>query len=221
MAHGSVQGARHGSFIVFEGIDGSGKSTVAAVVAQRIQGQRDQDVILTREPGGTSLGEGIRALVLSEASAGITPIAELLLFSAARAQHIAEVIEPQLRNGAIVLCDRFTDSTLAYQWGGRGVSRRTVESAQELATGGVSPDLRVLLDLPVCVALSRRHSDLESVNRFDAERVAFHQSVRDAYLKLAQERQSEWIVVDANQPVQDVAEATYRRLSERMRDAQT
>ena len=114
MAHGSVQGARHGSFIVFEGIDGSGKSTVAAVVAQRIQGQRDQDVILTREPGGTSLGEGIRALVLSEASAGITPIAELLLFSAARAQHIAEVIEPQLRNGAIVLCDRFTDSPLPY-----------------------------------------------------------------------------------------------------------
>jgi dTMP kinase len=212
MARDSRTAFRPGIFITFEGIDGSGKSTVATEVVRRLRNEFDLEVILTREPGGTALGEGVRALVLSHASAGITPVAELLLFSAARAQHVSEVIEPQLQRGSIVVCDRFTDSTLAYQWGGRGVARETIETAQELATGGVSPDLRVLLDLPVSVALARRHADVESVNRFDAEQTNFHQSVRDAYLSLVEAHPDEWLVVDAVRSPQEVVEATYRSL---------
>ena len=210
MARDSQSGSWPGLFIAFEGIDGSGKSTVAAEVVRRLRGQTDREVILTREPGGTALGEGVRELVLSAASDGITPVAELLLFSAARAQHVSEVIEPQLQRGSIVVSDRYTDSTLAYQWGGRGVPRKTIEAAQELATGGVSPDLRVLLDVPVSVALARRHADVESVNRFDAEQTQFHQAVKDAYLSLTEARPEEWLVVDAGLSPQQVVETTYR-----------
>jgi dTMP kinase len=213
MVRGSRTDSWPGVFIALEGIDGSGKSTVAAAVVRRLRDQFTQEVILTREPGGTPLGEGVRALVLSAASADITPVAELLLFSAARAQHVARVIEPQLQRGSIILCDRFTDSTLAYQWGGRGVPRETIEAAQALATGGVTPDLRVLLDLPVSVSLARRHADTESVNRFDAEQLTFHQSVREAYLNLARSQPDEWLVIDANQSPEAVVETTYRMLS--------
>lgn len=214
MGHDSRARSWPGVFIAFEGIDGSGKSTVATAVAERLRGECGREVILTREPGGTPLGEGVRTLVLSAASAGMTPVAELLLFSAARAQHVADVIEPQLQRGSIVVCDRFTDSTLAYQWGGRGVPRHTVEAAQVIATGGVSPDLRVLLDLPVPVALARRYSEAESVNRFDAEQTTFHQSVRHAYLELANEAPGEWLVIDASLPPEEVVETTYRLVSE-------
>lgn len=212
MARDSRTSPWPGVFIVLEGIDGSGKSTVASSIVHRLQRHLDRDVILTREPGGTPLGEGVRALVLSAASADITPVAELLLFSAARAQHVAKVIEPQLQRGSIVMCDRFTDSTLAYQWGGRGVPRETIEAAQALATSGVAPDLRVLLDLPVSVALARRHADTESVNRFDAEQVKFHQAVRDTYLGLACHNPDEWMVIDAGVSEHDVVETTYRRI---------
>lgn len=219
MGRDSQPGSWPGVFIAFEGIDGSGKSTVALEVVRRLRDQFDREVILTREPGGTALGEGVRALVLSGASAGITPVAELLLFSAARAQHVSEVIEPQLQRGSIVVCDRFTDSTLAYQWGGRGVPRDTIVAAQALATGGVSPDLRVLLDLPVSVALARRHADEASVNRFDAEQTAFHQAVRDAYLSLADAHPEAWLVIDASLPPREVAERTYRSVSQWVAEA--
>ena len=143
MGRDSQTGSWPGVFIAVEGIDGSGKSTVATAVVRRLRKELDREVILTREPGGTPLGEGVRDLVLSAASAGITPVAELLLFSAARAQHVSAVIEPHLRAGSIIVCDRFTDSTLAYQWGGRGLPRDTIAAAQAVATGGVAPDLRV------------------------------------------------------------------------------
>lgn len=203
-----------GVFIVFEGIDGSGKSTVATAVAHRLREEGNHEVILTREPGGTPLGEGVRSLVLSAASVGITPVAELLLFSAARAQHVADVIEPKLQCGSVIICDRFTDSTLAYQWGGRGVPRDIIEAAQVLATGGVSPDLRVLLDVPVPVALARRHADAESVDRFDAEETAFHQSVRDTYLKLAVSNPCEWLVIDGSPSQREVLETTYQLVAD-------
>lgn len=212
MGRDSRTGSWPGVFIAFEGIDGSGKSTVATAVARRLGEQLHQEVILTREPGGTPLGEGVRDLVLSAGSAGITPVAELLLFSAARAQHVATVIEPQLQRGSIVICDRFTDSTLAYQWGGRGLPRETIDAAQVLATGGVEPDLRVLLDLPVSVALARRHADTATVNRFDAEQRTFHESVRKTYLRLVDAHPDDWLVIDASLSLQDVVETTYRRL---------
>jgi dTMP kinase len=203
-----------GVFIAFEGIDGSGKSTVATAVARKLKEEQDRAVVLTREPGGTPLGEGVRSLVLSAASTGITGVAELLLFSAARAQHVAEVIEPQLQQGSIIICDRFTDSTLAYQWGGRGIPRSTIEAAQDLATGGTAPDLRVLLDLPIEVALARRHAEADSVDRFDAEEHAFHQAVRDTYLALVSETPEEWIVIDGGPTQREVIETTYRTIRE-------
>ncbi|MCA9861897.1 MAG: dTMP kinase [Thermomicrobiales bacterium] len=212
MGRDSQTGSWPGVFIAVEGIDGSGKSTVATAVVRRLRKELDREVILTREPGGTPLGEGVRDLVLSAASAGITPVAELLLFSAARAQHVSAVIEPHLRAGSIIVCDRFTDSTLAYQWGGRGLPRDTIAAAQAVATGGVAPDLRVLLDLPVTVALGRRHAESESVNRFDAEHVAFHQSVRNAYLQLVAEHPNQWLVIDADCSQEDAVETTYRSL---------
>ncbi|MFN8660882.1 MAG: dTMP kinase [Thermomicrobiales bacterium] len=214
MARDSRTESWPGVFVAFEGIDGSGKSTVATAVARRLGDQFDQEVVLTREPGGTPLGEGVRALVLSAMSKGISPVAELLLFSAARAQHVSDVIEPHLQRGSIIVCDRFTDSTLAYQWGGRGVPRTTIEAAQALATRGIAPDIRVLLDVPVHVALARRHAEADSVDRIDAEEAVFHQSVRDTYLTLAKESPEGWLVIDAAVPQHEVLEATYRRLSD-------
>ena len=214
MARDSRTASWPGIFIVFEGIDGSGKSTAATAVARRLREDAAHEVVLTREPGGTPLGEGVRSSVLSAASTGITPVAELLLFSAARAQHVADVIEPQLQHGSIIICDRFTDSTLAYQWGGRGVPRKTIEAAQSLATNGVTPDLRVLLDVPVPVALARRHADAESVDRFDAEETAFHQAVRDTYLALVAASPDEWLVIDAGPPQREVLETTYRLVAD-------
>lgn len=213
MARDSRTESWPGTFIAFEGIDGSGKSTVATAVARKLKHDWDQAVVLTREPGGTPLGEGVRALVLSAASSGITSVAELLLFSAARAQHVSEVIEPHLQHGSIIICDRFTDSTLAYQWGGRGLPRQTIEAAQRLATGGIAPDVRVLLDLPVDVAIARRHAEADSVDRFDAEQTAFHEAVRNAYLTLAAESPDDWIVIDASPSPAEVQDTTYRALT--------
>jgi dTMP kinase len=141
-------------------------------------------------------------------------VAELLLFSAARAQHVSEVIEPQLQCGSIIVCDRFTDSTLAYQWGGRGIPRQTIEAAQRLATGGIEPDVRVLLDLPVEVAIARRHAEADSVDRFDAEQTAFHEAVRATYLGLAAASPNEWLVVDARPSRAEVLDTTYRVVTE-------
>lgn len=201
MDHGSLRAA--GAFIVLEGIDGSGKTSVARILAERFDAQ-GRTVVLTREPGGTRLGEAVRSLVLG-GQAPIEPIAELLLFSAARAQHVAAVIRPALQRGEIVICDRFTASTLAYQWGGRGVLRADIEAAQRLATGGLVPDLTLLLDLPAEVAQQRRFGEREAVNRFDEEAMAFHLRVRSAYLTLAAEDPSRWRVLDSTQPPGDLA----------------
>lgn len=205
-----------GLFIALEGIDGSGKSSAARVIAGRLAREHDVDVVLTREPGGTELGEAVRSLVLSRAGEGMDPVAELLLFSAARAQHVSEVIEPCLRRGAVVICDRYADSTLAYQWGGRGLDRDTILAVQLVATRGVLPDLRVLFDLPVAVAQARRLGESNTVNRFDEEARRFHQAVRDAYLELANSAPEDWVTVDAAGTPDDVAAAAYRAVVQRL-----
>ncbi|MCA9879750.1 MAG: dTMP kinase, partial [Thermomicrobiales bacterium] len=205
-----------GVFVALEGIDGSGKSTAARAIADRLAQERDLEVIVTREPGGTPLGEAVRSLVLSRGGEGMDPIAELLLFSAARAQHVSDVIEPHLRRGAIVICDRYTDSTLAYQWGGRGLARETILAAQAIATRGVLPDIRVLFDLPVDVAQTRRHGEGDAVNRFDEEARRFHQAVREAYLTLAEASPQDWVVVDAAGTPENIAAAAYRALTQRL-----
>jgi dTMP kinase len=191
-----------GLFIAIEGGDGAGKSRLQAALAERLASRAE--VILTREPGGTDLGEQIRSLVLAQRSLA-DPLAELLLFEAARAHLVAAVIGPALQRGAIVICDRFTASSIAYQGFGRGLGREIVERANTIATGGTSPDLVLLLDLPVETGLARRAGD-GATNHFDKETVAFHERVRDGYRELAGVSDS-WCVIDATQPFDAVLAA--------------
>ena len=168
--------AATGRFIVIEGGEGAGKSRLLAALGERL-GADGREVVLTREPGGTALGEQIRSLVLGDVAAG-DHLAELLLFEAARAHLVATVIRPALERGAIVLCDRFAASSVAYQGFGRGLGREVVERANAIATGGLVADLTLLLDLPVEAGLARRAGD-GAANHFDRETVAFHERVRD------------------------------------------
>jgi dTMP kinase len=191
-------------FIAFEGPEGSGKSTQAKLLADKLR-DAGQRVILTREPGGTQLGEELRRLLLDLHAEPVTPVAEALLYAAARAEHVAHLIRPALEAGEAVICDRFADSTLAYQGGGRGLDLEQLRAVQRFATGGVEPDLRILLDLPVAVGLARRHADHETVNRLDAESLAFHERVRAAYLAFARVNSSGWRVIDATQTPEQVA----------------
>jgi dTMP kinase len=189
--------------IALEGIDGSGKSTVAERLVAALQ-QEGTKAILTREPGGTAIGEQIRMVLLGEESMSMLPVTEMLLFAAARAQLVGEVIKPALAQGLVVVTDRFSDSSLAYQWGARGLAKRDVSLIQELATGGLEPDLKILLDLPVDTALGRRMATVHDVNRLDREQVQFRTRVRDAYHSLVAEDPARWRVVNADRSEDDV-----------------
>lgn len=190
-----------GAFIVIEGGEGAGKSRLQGALVERLLAE-GHDVVATREPGGTALGERIRAILLEGASLD-DPLAELLLFEAARAHLVASVIRPALERGAVVVCDRFTASSVAYQAYGRGLGRETVERANAIATGGLEPHLTLLLDLPVEVGLARRAGD-GGANHFEREALAFHERVRAAYLDLARERPERWRVIDAMRPFEAV-----------------
>ena len=192
-----------GVFIALEGIDGSGKSTIAErlVSAFHLAGQK---AILTREPGGTAIGEQIRTVLLGQASSSMLPVTEMLLFAAARAQHVGEVIRPALADEITVVTDRFSDSSLAYQWGARGLEKRAVSVAQELATGGVEPDLKILLELPVEIALRRRMANTFEVNRLDREAIQFHTRVREAYHTLVAADPTRWRVINADRGEDEV-----------------
>lgn len=185
-----------GAFVVFEGPEGSGKSTQLRRLADRLR-QQGFDVVATREPGGTAIGELIRSILLTREGDAMLPATEALLYAGARAQHVGQLIEPALLRGSIVLCDRFVDSSLAYQSGGMGLPMTDVVALQHLSTRGVEPDLRVLLDLPVEVGLARRLGAPDEVNRLDLADVAFHNRVRSTYLALAAGTSDRWMVVDA------------------------
>ena len=187
-------GAR-GPFITLEGPDGSGKSSLLPRLASVLRA-RGLDVVTTREPGSTPLGERIRALLLdTEPKIDHSGEADALLFAAARAQHVAEVIRPALARGAVVLCDRYADSSLAYQGGGSGVPMDELRAVQHFATGGLQPDLTILLDLPVEVGLSRKSDE---VTRFEAyQDVAYHERVRATFLGFAAAEPGRYVVVDA------------------------
>ncbi|MEA2532032.1 MAG: dTMP kinase [Thermomicrobiales bacterium] len=193
-----------GIFIVFEGPEGSGKTTQARRLATRLSAQ-GRDVVLTREPGGTPIGEQVRTILLDQTNCAMLPETEALLYSAARAQHVGDVIRPALERGAVVICDRFADSTLAYQGGGRGLSMDDLRAIQRLATGGLTPTLRILVDLPVEVGLRRRFGVEDEVNRLDVAGIEFHRRVRSAYLEMAALDQS-WIVIDGDDSVDVVEE---------------
>jgi dTMP kinase len=189
-----------GRFITLEGGEGVGKTTnLAAVVAfLEAQGLR---VVATREPGGTPFGEKVRAIFLAEGD--IAPQAELLLVFAARAQHLRDVIEPALASGAWVVCDRFTDASYAYQGGGRGIAFETIRQLEAQVQQGLTPDLTLLLDAPLSIGMSRAKRR-GSLDRMEAETLAFFERVRVAYLRQATEHPERIKIVDAAQPLANV-----------------
>ncbi|MBF0152270.1 MAG: dTMP kinase [Magnetococcales bacterium] len=188
-----------GRFITFEGIEGAGKSTQIALLADWLRTQ-GESVLVTREPGGTPLSERIRALFLGEESGGMLPETELYLVFAARAQHVGEVIRPALAQGTWVLCDRFQDSTLAYQGYGRGVNPEVILRLGELAAGGVCPDLTFLLDIAPEAGLERCRQRQSLLTRLDQEELAFHRRVREGFLHLASREPERILLLDAFRP---------------------
>ncbi|MFN2328882.1 MAG: dTMP kinase [Chromatocurvus sp.] len=191
-----------GLFITFEGGEGVGKSTALAYL-QRYLGAAGVPVETTREPGGTMLGEEIRQVLLSVRNSPVDPLAELLLMFAARSQHIKEKICPTLEKGTWVLCDRFTDASYAYQAGGRELPMRWVQQLEQLVQGDLHPDCTLLLDAPVEMGMERAHGRGE-LDRFEREKSAFFQRVRDTYLRLARESSGRYRLVDASQPLEAV-----------------
>lgn len=194
-----------GLFINIEGGEGVGKSTNLGFLENFLR-DNGVDVVITREPGGTLLGEEIRDLLLQLREEAVNPVAELLLIFAARAQHIAELIEPALAAGKWVLSDRFTDATYAYQCGGRGVKRETVAQLETLVQGALRPDFTVLLDAPVSVGM-RRANKRGDLDRFEQETIAFFERVRSAYLQQAEVHGERYRVIDASQSLVNVQRA--------------
>ena len=195
-------------FITFEGIEGSGKTTQIQHLADRLR-QQGYQVLLTREPGGCQIADQIRGILLHPDNAAMVPRAELLLYAAARAQHVAEIVQPALSAGKIVLCDRFTDATLAYQGDGRGLDRSLIIQLNQLAAGNCRPDLTLLFDLPVETGLGRalqRETDQQdsSEGRFERETLDFHQRIRDGYLALAREEPQRFRMIDADKTPEQI-----------------
>ncbi|MBX7272717.1 dTMP kinase [Stutzerimonas chloritidismutans] len=188
-----------GLFVTLEGPEGAGKSTNREYLAERLRAC-GVDVVLTREPGGTPLAERIRELLLTPADEPMAVDTELLLVFAARAQHLAQVIRPALERGAVVLCDRFTDATYAYQGGGRGLSIERIAQLEAFVQGELRPDLTLIFDLPVEVGLARAAAR-GRLDRFEQEGLRFFESVRRAYLECAKAAPSRYRIIDAGQPL--------------------
>ncbi|HOJ68669.1 MAG TPA: dTMP kinase [Candidatus Hydrogenedentes bacterium] len=200
-----------GFFITFEGIEGGGKTTQSRRLAERLAAE-GIDVVVTREPGGDPLAEAIRRLLLDPANAPVTPEAELLLYAAARAQHVARVIRPALAAGRVVLCDRYSDSTAAYQGGGRGVDHDTLRVLHRVATDNLWPDLTLLFDLDPETGLTRVGGRGKDPDRMEGEDIAFHRRVRAAFLEAAQREPGRFRVIDASRDVDTVADTVWREV---------
>ena len=197
-------------FITFEGGEGSGKSVQAKELHRRLK-KSAVPVVLTHEPGGTPLGRKLGRWLKWAQGTDISPLVELLLFNACRAQSVAEVIKPNLDKGKLVISDRYADSTTAYQGYGRGLDMKTVKATNNTATQGLKPDLIILLDMPVEDGLARKKG-IEK-DRFEQEALAFHRRVRRGYLKLAAEEPRRWLVVDAKQPKEKISQIIWQRVS--------
>jgi len=194
-----------GLFVTLEGPEGAGKSTNRDWLAARLN-EMGVDLVLTREPGGTGLGERIRTLLLDPGETALTADAELLLIFAARAQHLAEVIRPALARGALVLCDRFTDATYAYQGGGRGLPLSSIAALEQQVQGDLRPDLCLIFDLPVEVGLARA-AKRGSADRFEQEGCAFFEAVRQSYLDRAKAHPARYQIINAAQSLDKVQQA--------------
>jgi dTMP kinase len=195
------------AFIVFEGGDGAGKSTQCRSLLHRLR-RRGYPVVITREPGGTPLGESLRRLLKSRQN--ISNLSELLLFEAARAQLVEQVILPALLVGETVICDRFTASSIAYQGYGRGLDLGLIYQLNDYATGELSPDLTIWLDLPVKAGMARREQS--DGDTFDSAAPEFHEKVREGYSALSEQNPGKWLVLDATQSPQELARTIWTKV---------
>lgn len=227
-------------FVTFEGPEGGGKSTQAGLLARRL-GEQGTECVLVHEPGGTDLGADVRALLVRRNWTAIHPWAEAMLFSACRAQLVAEIIRPALERGAVVVADRFADSTFAYQGAGRGLPLPQLQALIDIATQGLLPDITFLLDLPVEVGIARLQGSSkvgmggpsshlagqltffeqmempEDWNRFEDEALGFHERVQAAYRELAGAEADRWVVIDATRSVVDIEAAVWEAVGSRQR----
>ena len=208
-------------FITFEGPEGSGKTTHVQALSVFLRQQGYPDVVVTREPGGTAIGDQIREILLDFHNQAIRPETEVLLFSASRAQLVREVIQPALARGAIVICDRFADSTLAYQGYGYGLDLEALQVITRFATQGLVPDLTIYLDIDVAAGLQRkravRQRDTRAWNRLDQQTLDFHQRVRAGYLELVALEPARWLVVDAARPLSEIQQEIFEQVLARLR----
>jgi dTMP kinase len=208
-----------GHFLTFEGMDGCGKSTQLRLLAQHLR-DHGRDVVETVEPGGTEIGRQIRRILLDPANTAIQPRTELLLYFSSRAQNVDEVIRPALEAGSVVLCDRFTDSTLVYQGCGRGLDAGVVLDLDRIACRGLRPETTLLIDIDLETSLSRAKRRNErfgqSESRIDEESAGFHDSVRKGYLQLAAAEPGRFVVIDGRASIGDVARSIREALKDRV-----
>ena len=198
-------------FITFEGGEGSGKTLQARALYRRLS-RLSIPVLLTHEPGGTPLGNRLARCLKWSGDTGISALSELLLFNASRAQLVTEVIRPALKEGKVVICDRYIESTIAYQGYGRGLELEMVRAINDTATQGLKPDLTVLLDIAIGEGLARKVD--KGRDRFEQEDTAFHRKVREGYLRLAADEPERWLVVEASQSKAKVEAAIWQRVSQ-------
>ncbi|HTZ17804.1 MAG TPA: dTMP kinase [Dissulfurispiraceae bacterium] len=214
MAAESKDRSKSGFFISLEGIEGTGKSTQAAMLAERLS-DAGFDVLLTREPGGTVIGNRIRDILLLPDHGEMSFVTELLLYNAARSQLLAEKILPALKEGKIVITDRFSDSTFAYQGYGRGIDSALIYALDKIATGGMKPDLTLLFDLDIETGL-KRNRKVNKIDRLELEDIAFHRKVLYGFRELAKKEPDRIKIIDASVPVDEVGEVAWRIVSEEM-----
>jgi dTMP kinase len=212
-----------GYFITFEGVEGCGKTTQIKLLSEFLSA-RGMRTVLTREPGGCPIADKIRAILLDAENRALSPLAELMLYAAARAQHVTEVITPALKAGKIVLCDRFCDATVAYQSFGRGIDRGVIDTLNLHACQGVSPDLTVLVDCDPIVGLERAHRRIEATSgpreeRFELEALAFHQRVRDGYLQLAADDPERFLIINGSDSIEEIFATISTKLLARIPEA--
>jgi dTMP kinase len=196
-------------FVTFEGVEGSGKTTQLAMTAEALRAA-GRDVLATRQPGGTAIGEKIRAILLDVGHGHLDPVSEWLLYEADRRQHVEEVLRPAVGSGRFVLCDRYSDATEAYQQVGRGVAERLVREVDALARNGLVPDLTLIYDLPVEEGLERAHLRDRHVGRFEGAALDFHRRVREAYLAIARREPGRVVVIPAGGEPDAVFRETWR-----------